>query len=85
METVILKLICDYMELSRELFKERFLVQGCSTSTLGQYTQVEPTKFKIVCFADDHQLFKQLAISERLMALGDDIRNCIHAVADWMI
>ena len=48
------------------------------------YKRVEPTKFEIVGFADDHQLLKQFAISLKLTALGDDIRNCLSVMADWM-
>ena len=48
------------------------------------YKRVEPTKFEIVGFADDHQLLKQFAISLKLTALGDDIRNCLAVMADRM-
>ena len=48
------------------------------------YKRVEPTKFEIVGFADDHQLLKQFAISLKLTALGDDIRNCLEVMANWM-
>ena len=45
---------------------------------------MKPTKFEIVGFADDHQLMKQFALSLKLTALGDDIRNCLKVIADWM-
>ena len=48
------------------------------------YKRVKPTKFEIVGFADDHQLMKQFALSLKLKALGDDIRNCLKVIADWM-
>ena len=48
------------------------------------YKRIEPTKFEIVGFADDHQLLKQFAISLKLTALGDDIRNCLEVMANWM-
>ena len=41
------------------------------------YKRVEPTKFDIVGFADDHQLLKQFALSFKLKTVGDDIRNCL--------
>ena len=48
------------------------------------YKRVEPTKFEIVGFADDHQLLKQFVISLKLTALGEDIRYCLREMADWM-
>ena len=48
------------------------------------YKRVEPTKFDIVGFADDHQLLKQFALAFKLKALGDDIRNCLSVISDWM-
>ena len=48
------------------------------------YKRVEPTKFEIVGFADDHQVLKTFAISLKLTALGDDIRNCLSVMAEWM-
>ena len=48
------------------------------------YKRVQPTQFKIVGFADDHQLIKHFLIQLRVKALGDDIRNCHEVMADWM-
>ena len=48
------------------------------------YKRVKPTQFEIVGFADDHQLLKQFALSFKITALGDDIRNCLRVIADWM-
>ena len=48
------------------------------------YKHIEPTKFEIVGFADDHQLLKQFVISLKLTALGDDIRNCLRVMNEWM-
>ena len=48
------------------------------------YKRVEPTKFEIVGFADDHQLLRQFALSFKVTALGDDIRNCLGVISDWM-
>ena len=49
------------------------------------YKRVGPTKFEIVGFADDHQLIKQFTIALKLTALGEDIRNCLDVIAEWMI
>ena len=43
-----------------------------------------PTKFEIVGFADDHQLIKQFILALKFTALGDDIRNCLNVIAEWM-
>ena len=48
------------------------------------YKRVKPTKFEIVGFADDHQLMKQFVLQLKLTALGDDIRNCLKVIAEWM-
>ena len=45
---------------------------------------VEPTKFEIFGFADEHELLKQFAMSLELSALGNDIRGCLSVMADWM-
>ena len=41
------------------------------------YKFVEPTKFTIEGFADDHQLIKQFMICIQQKALGEDIRNLL--------
>ena len=48
------------------------------------YQRVEPSRFEIVGFADDHQLIKQFIITLKVPALGDDIRNCLNVIGDWM-
>ena len=48
------------------------------------YTYIEPTKFKIKGFADDHQLVKQFLVSMQCEALGDTIRQCLERIAIWM-
>ena len=48
------------------------------------YKYVEPTKFTIEGFADDHQLIKRFMISMQVHALGDDIRNLMNCIATWM-
>ena len=48
------------------------------------YKRVEPTKFAIVGFADDHQLIKQFIIQMKVTALGEDIRNCLNVIGEWM-
>ena len=48
------------------------------------YRYVEPTKFSIEGFADDHQLFKQFMIGVQQKALGEDIQNLLSHIAIWM-
>ena len=48
------------------------------------YKYVEPTKFKIEGFADDHQLIKQFIISLQRKALGEDIVLCLNHIGIWM-
>ena len=48
------------------------------------YKYVEPTKFRIEGFADDHQLIKQFLISLQPKALGADIVNCLNHIGVWM-
>ena len=48
------------------------------------YKYVEPTKFTIEGFADDHQLIKQFMICIQQKALGEDIRNLLSHIAGWM-
>ena len=48
------------------------------------YNYVEPTKFTIEGFADDHQLIKQFMISVQQKALGEDIQNLLSHIAVWM-
>ena len=48
------------------------------------YRRVEPTKFEIVGFADDHQLIKHFLIQLKITALGEDIRNCLNVIGEWM-
>ena len=48
------------------------------------YRYVEPTKFTIEGFADDHQLIKQFIVSVQQKALGEDIQNLLSHIALWM-
>ena len=45
---------------------------------------MEPTKFTIEGFADDHQLIKQFMICVQQKALGEDIQNLLSHIAVWM-
>ena len=49
------------------------------------YKHVKPTYFQIEGFADDHQLVKQFLVSLQTTALGDDIRNCLNSISEWML
>ena len=48
------------------------------------YRSVETTKFEIVGFADDHQLIKKFIIQLKVTSLGEDIRNCLDVIGEWM-
>ena len=48
------------------------------------YKYIEPTKFTIEGFADDHQLLKQFLVALQIKALGDDITNCLIKISKWM-
>ena len=48
------------------------------------YKYVEPTKFEIEGFADDHQLVKQFLLTLEVKALGEDIINCLKSISKWM-
>ena len=48
------------------------------------YDYVEPAKFRIEGFADDHQMIKQFIITLQRKALGADIVNCMNHIAVWM-
>jgi hypothetical protein len=48
------------------------------------YKRVGDTQFEIVGFADDHQLIKQFVLTMKATALGEDIRNCLSVIAEWM-
>ena len=39
---------------------------------------------EIVGFADDHQLIKQFVLTMKVTALGEDIRNCLNMIAEWI-
>ena len=45
---------------------------------------LEPTKFSIFGFADDHQLLKTFLPVLQVHALGGDIQYCFNMIADWM-
>ena len=44
------------------------------------YKYIEPTKFEIEGFADDHQLIKQFLISLQVKALGVNIGNLLNYI-----
>ena len=48
------------------------------------YKRVKPTRFEIVGFADEHQLIKHFIIQLKITALGDDIKNCLDVIGEWM-
>ena len=48
------------------------------------YKYVEPTKFEIEDFSDDHQLIKQFLLSLQRTALGEDITKCLQRISEWM-
>ena len=48
------------------------------------YEYVEPIKFNIEGFADDHQLWKQFIPKLQHFALGEDINLCITRISAWM-
>ena len=48
------------------------------------YKHVEPTKFTIEGFADDHQLIKQFLIAMQSRALGENVVDCLRHIGEWM-
>ena len=52
--------------------------------TKSLYKYVEPTRFKIEGFADDHQLIKRFLPSLQSHALGDNIQYCLNMISQWM-
>ena len=48
------------------------------------YKYVEPTKYTIEGFADDHQLIRKFLVTLQVRALGEDIRNLMNHIAVWM-
>ena len=48
------------------------------------YKFVEPTRFTIEGFADDHQLIKQFIISFQRRALGESIQHLLQHIGEWM-
>ena len=45
---------------------------------------VEPSKFSILGFADDHQLFKTFLPVLQVQALDGDINKCFELITEWM-
>ena len=45
---------------------------------------IEPAKFKIFGFADDHQLMKSFLPFLQVKALGSDLQNCFDLIEKWM-
>lgn len=50
----------------------------------SMYKYVEPSKFQVEGFADDHQLLKQFLLALQVKALGDDIVKCLKRISQWM-
>ena len=48
------------------------------------YKYVEPTKFDIEGFADDHQLMKRFLPLLQSYALGYNIQYCLNRISEWM-
>ena len=48
------------------------------------YKYVESTKFHIEGYADDHQLMKKFLPALQRYALGDNIKNCLQCILQWM-
>ena len=48
------------------------------------YKRVEPTRFEIEGFADDHQLVKHFVLKLQCLALGEDIKDCLSTISTWM-
>ena len=46
--------------------------------------KVEPAKFELFGFADDHQLLKCFLPIFQVTSLGDDIRRCFGLISSWM-
>ena len=49
------------------------------------YKHVEPTRFTIEGFADDHQLIKQFMITFQQQALGESIQKLLQHIGEWMM
>ena len=45
---------------------------------------IEPSKFSIFGFADDHQLLKSFLPILQVNALGKDIQHCFNLITEWM-
>ena len=45
---------------------------------------MEPSKFSIFGFADDHQLLKTFLPMLQIEALGGDVQGCFDIIIDWM-
>ncbi len=52
--------------------------------TKSLYKYIEPSKFSIFGFADDHQLLKSFLPLLQVDALGNDIRQCFNMILKWM-
>ena len=46
--------------------------------------QIEPSKFSVYGFADDHQLIKSFLPVLQFQALDGDINKCFQLITDWM-
>lgn len=45
---------------------------------------MEPSKFSIFGFADDHQLLKSFLSMLQIEALGENLQHCFDRIAEWM-
>ena len=48
------------------------------------YPHIQPSKFDIFGFADDHQLLKTFLPILQVQALDNDINRCFEMISDWM-
>ena len=48
------------------------------------YKYIEPTRFDIEGFADDHQLMKGFLPIMQCYALQDNIQYCLDSISQWM-
>ena len=48
------------------------------------YPYIQPSKFEIYGFADDHQLLKTFLPVLQVQALGGDINYCFDMISKWM-
>ena len=49
-----------------------------------RFFNIEPTRFDIEGFADDHQLMKRFLPIMQCYALQDNIQYCLNSISQWM-